>query len=123
MKLLPLNPSRIDHFQGGASCVAATAVEATQEALVEAALIAKTFGFVRILFLSNRKGIVKACKLKCPNDWKDSTMVVDIVALQQQNFVCKAVFVPRVITSPVYRLASLATKNPGHHSWVQPTLL
>ena len=66
---------------------------------------------------------MKACNLKCPNGWKDSTMVVDIMALQQQNFVCKAVFVPRVITSPVYRLASLATKNPEHHSWVHPTLL
>ena len=69
-------------YHGGESCAAATAVEATQEALVKATLIAKTFGFVRILFLSSRKGIVKACKLKCPNDWKDSTMVVDIVALQ-----------------------------------------
>ena len=110
-------------FKGGASCAAAIAVEATQEALVEAALIAKTFGFVRILFLSSRKGIVKACNLKCPNGWKDSTMVVDIVALQQQNFVCKVVFVPRVIISLVYRLASLVNKNPGQHSWVHPTLL
>ena len=73
-------------FKGSASWAVATAVEATQEALVEVALIAKTFGFVRILFLSSRKGIMKACNLKYPNGWKDSTMVVDIVAFQQQNF-------------------------------------
>ncbi|XP_050277187.1 uncharacterized protein LOC126718869 isoform X2 [Quercus robur] len=118
-----ITPQGLTIFKGGASCAAATAVEATQEALVEATLIAKTFGFVRILFLFSRKGIVKAHNLKYPNGWKDSTIVADIVALQQQNFVCKAVFVPRVIISPVYKLGSLATKNPGHHSSVHPTLL
>ncbi|KAK9991678.1 hypothetical protein SO802_026663 [Lithocarpus litseifolius] len=116
-----ITPQGLTIFKGGASCAAAIAVEPTQEALVEAALIAKTFGFVRILFLSSRKGIVKACNLKCLNGRKDSTMVADIVALQQQNFVCKAVFVPRVIRSPLYRLASLATRNPGHHNWVHQT--
>ena len=118
-----ITPQGLTIFKGSASCAAAIAVEATQEALVEAALVAKTFGFVRILFLSSRKGIMKACNLKCPNRWKDSIVVVDIVAFQQQNFLCKAVFVPRVIISPVYRLASLATKNSEHHSWVHPTLL
>ena len=110
-------------FKGGASSAVAKVVGATQEALVEATLIAKNLGFGRILFLSTSKGIVQACNLKCPNGWKDRIMVADIVALQQQNFVCKVAFVPRVILSSVYRLASLATKKPGHHSWVHLTLL
>ena len=69
-------------FKGGASSAAATVVGATQEALVEDILIAKNLGFGRILFLSTSKGIAQACNLKCPNGWKDRTMVVDIVALQ-----------------------------------------
>ena len=69
-------------FKGGASSAATTVVGATQEALVEDILIAKNLGFGRILFLSTSKGIAQACNLKCPNGWKDRTMVVDIVALQ-----------------------------------------
>ena len=103
-------------FKGGTSSAVATAVGAMQEALVETILIAKNLGFGRILFLSTSNGIVQACNLKCSNGWKDRTMVADIVAFRQQDFVCKAAFVPRVILSSVYRLASLATKNPGHHS-------
>ena len=70
-------------FKGGASSAVAKVVGATQEALVEATLIAKNLGFGRILFLSTSKGIVQACNLKCPNGWKDRTMVADVVALQR----------------------------------------
>ena len=35
---------------------------------------------------------------------------------------CKAAFFPGVILSSVHRLDVLATKTPGHHSWVHPAL-
>ncbi|KAF3955923.1 hypothetical protein CMV_018913 [Castanea mollissima] len=62
-----INLQGLTIFKGGASNAAATTVGATQEALVEAAMIAKNLGFGRILFLSSSKGIVQACNLKCPN--------------------------------------------------------
>uniref|UniRef100_A0A7N2MIJ5 RNase H type-1 domain-containing protein n=1 Tax=Quercus lobata TaxID=97700 RepID=A0A7N2MIJ5_QUELO len=110
-------------FSGGASCAAATTSAATQEALVEAALKAKSLGFFRILFLCSNSSIVQACNSKCSNRWQEKTMVVDLIALQQQGLICKALCVPRAILSLVYCIADLAANIPRHHSWIHPDIL
>ena len=110
-------------FSGGASCAAATTSAATQEALVEAALKAKSLGFFRILFLCSNSSIVQACNSKCSNRWQEKTMVVDLIALQQQGLICKALCVPRAILSSVYSIADLAANIPRHHSWIHPDIL
>lgn len=53
-----INLQGMTMFSGGASCAAATVFEAVQEALVEAAIKAKSLVFCTILFLCSSKRMV-----------------------------------------------------------------
>ncbi|KAF3956129.1 hypothetical protein CMV_018719 [Castanea mollissima] len=63
-----------DH-QSGANCEAATTSAATQEALVGAALKAKSLGYFRILFLCSNSSIVQGFRLVTQNvtRWQEKT--------------------------------------------------
>ena len=58
-------------FSGGVSCAAALVFEAVQEALVEAAIKAKSLGFFRILFLCSSERIVQVFNLESFPSWQE----------------------------------------------------
>lgn len=63
-------------FSGGVSCAAAIVFEAVQEALVEAAIKAKSLGFFRILFLCSSERIVQVFNLESFPSWQEDWLLM-----------------------------------------------
>ena len=54
---------------------------------------------------------------------REKTMIVDLYNLTQHGMNFITIFVPKVILSKVYKLASIVAKRPIHCYWVHPAVL
>ena len=104
-------------FTGTFICAAKSVLDATQEALMDAIMKARSLRYQRILVLSNSSRLVKVSNLVQTPNWQEQTMVLDILSLQQCGLLCKLLFVPNLVLSHVLYLADQATKMPIHHFW------
>ena len=110
-------------FSGVSSCVVAQVTQAVQEAVVEAAIKARTLGYACILFLSDSKRTVQVVNKARSPSWQEQNMMVVLLHLYQNGLMFHSCFVPKAVVCNVYNLADIAAYMPIHHSWVTPTTL
>ena len=94
-----------------------------EEALMEAVITAKNYGFHRILFLTNNKNLVQLLNKSMNPVWQERSLIADMEFLYQSGLVCNLLVVPKCVLDFVYVATKLAIRMPLHHSWVDPTFL
>ena len=81
---------------------------AVQEALIEAVITAKNYGFHRILLLTNNKNLVQLLhRFKNPA-WHERSLITDMEIFYQSGLVCNLLVVPKCVLDFVYVAAKLA---------------
>lgn len=89
---------------------------------MEAVFKAKSYGFHRIYFLTNRN-LVEIINKKKKHVWQEKTMVADLKILYQNGLIYNLLVVPIVVLDSVCIAADLATRMPIHQSWDNPVIL
>ena len=88
------------------------------DAMVEAAVKARSLGFKFLLFLIDILRPVLVSNRMCRPNWQERILVDDLYNLAQFNVVCHSVFVPKLVIGNVSFLAKLATDMPINHCMV-----
>ena len=70
-----------------------------------------------------KKKVEQVCNAISKPNWQEKVMIVDLHNLTQQGTNFTTIFVPEVILSNVYNLASITAKRPICHYWVHPAIL
>ncbi|XP_075666014.1 uncharacterized protein LOC142635829 [Castanea sativa] len=88
-------------FRGCHSSAAKSAYGALLEALVEAAVLARRYGFSHILALSSSKRLVQQFNGDSSPTWQERTFFADMCSLKQLGLVFKHLFVPSFVVNNV----------------------
>ena len=75
---------------------------ATQEALVEALLKAKEFGFGSIIALTNYDNLTKVCNGDKKPQWQERLLLTDLQCLRSQGLNLPTIFVPNFVLYPTF---------------------
>ena len=109
-------------FSGVNCSLANTAIGALLEAMVEASIIAKNYGFQHVLFLTDRVNLHQVFKLSKSTDWLDSSRIADLNFLSQNGLFCNTLAVPHVVVKVVWSFAKQAVNTPLYYKWYNPAL-
>ena len=90
-------------YSGVNYSLANTAIGALPEAMVEAGIIAKNYGFQHVLFLTDRVNLHQVFKLRKSTDWLDSNRIANLNFLSVEGHLWK----PSRQKSPIMKV----TKN------------
>ena len=89
------------------------------DAMVEAAVKARSLGFKFLLFLTDSlRSVLVSSNRMCRPKWQERILVDDLYSLAQSDVVCHSVFVPKLVIGDVSFLAKLATDMPINHCMV-----
>ena len=89
---------------------------AAQEALAEALLKAKEFGFGSTIALTNYDNLTKVCNVDKKPQWQERLLLTDLQCLRSQGLNLTPISVPNSVLHPTFVLAVQATKTPIHHN-------
>ena len=103
-------------FRGCHSSATKSTYGALLEALVEAVVLAKRYGFSQILILSCSKRLVQQFNRDSSPILQEKTFSADMFSLKQLGLVFKYFFVPSFVINNVYNIATLATSSPMLYS-------
>lgn len=95
---------------------------AAKEALVEAFLKAKEFGFGSIIAVTNYDNLTKICNGDKKPQWQERVLLTDLKCLKSQGMNLTTISVPNFVLHPTFVLVEQATKTPIHHNWGSPEL-
>ena len=99
-----------------------TTIGALLEAMVEAGIIAKNYGFQHVLFLTGRVNLHQVFKLRKSTDWQDSNRIANLNFLSQNGLFCNTLVVPHVVVKAVWSFAKQAVNTPLYYRWYNPAL-
>ena len=91
---------------------------AIQEAMIEAAVKARSLWFNQFLFLCGSKRAVNVTNGFWPPSWQERVLLTDWSSLAQNDVYFHSIYVPRIANSYVSNLAKLATTMPIHHRMI-----
>ena len=117
-----VNMQGVEVFSGVNCSLANTAIGALLEAMVEAGIIAKNYGFQHVLFLTDRVNLHQVFKLRKSTDWLDSNRIADLNFLSQNGLFCNTLVVPHVVVKVVWCFAKQAVNTPLYYRWYNPAL-
>lgn len=84
-----------------ASNTATSTNKAVQEAMVEAAIKARSYGYHRIFFLTNSRNLVQIINKKKNPNWQEKTMVANLKNLYQNRLIADLLVVPKVVLDSI----------------------
>ena len=113
----------VEVLQGITSCTGKLISIAIQEAMIEAAVKARSLGFNHFLFLCGIKRAVNVTNGFWPPSWQERVLLSDWASLARNDVYFHSIYVPRIVNSYVSNLAKLATTMPIHHCIVNQDFL
>ncbi|XP_065623984.1 uncharacterized protein LOC136065143 [Quercus suber] len=117
-----VNMQGAEVFSGVNCSLANTVIGVLLEAMVEAGIIAKNYGFQHVLFLTDRVNLRQVFKLRKSTDWLDSSRIADLNFLSQNGVFCNTLVVPHVVVKAVWCFAKQAVNTPLYYRWFNPAL-
>lgn len=105
-------------MQGVTICTGKLIFIAIQEAMIEAAVKARSLGFNHFLFLCGSKRAVNVTNGFWPPSWQERVLLTDWASLAQNGVYFHSIYVLRVVISYVNNLAKLATTMPIQHCMI-----
>ena len=117
-----VNMQGAEMFSGFNCSLANKIIGALLEAMVEAGIIAKNYGFQHVLFLTDRVNLHQVFKSRKSANWLDSSRIADLNFLSQHGLFCNTLVVPHVVVKTMWCFAKQAINTPLYHRWYNPTL-
>ena len=112
-----VNMQGVEVFSRVDCSLANTAIGALLEAMVEASIIAKNYGFQHVLFLTDRVNLHQVFNLRKSINRLDSSRIVDLTFLSQNGLFCNTLFVPHVVVKAVWYFAKQVVNTPLYYRW------
>ena len=102
---------RVIRFYGVASSKVESTNGVVQEALMEAVITVRNYGFQRTLILTNSKKLVQLISKSKKPAWQERSLIADLEFLYQNGLLCKLLVIHKVVLDFVYFAANLANPN------------
>ena len=99
-----------------------TTIGALLEAMVEAGIIAKNYGFQHVLFLTDMVNLHQVFQLRKSTDWQDSSRIAVLNFLSQNGLFCNTLVVPYVVVKAMWFFAKQVVNTPLYYRWHNPAL-